>query len=116
MLFSETNHAKEIQRNAELWDNAVHNQHRAQQIRDNIAQLNEQKEPAGLIAVGSIVSIVFYIYMVFQVDFGQTFNIMISALVFLLATVLPIIVVFSNQRLDEQIAQQEEELRELFRK
>ena len=115
MLFSETDHAKEIQRNAELWDNAVYNQQRAQQIRDNIAQLNEQKESAGLIAVGSIVSVVFYIYMVFQVDFGQTLNIMISALVFLLATVLLIMVVFTNQNIDNQIAQQEEDLKELFR-
>lgn len=115
MLFSDTNHAQEIQRNAELWDNAVHNQQLAQQIRDNIAQLNEQKEPVGLIAVGSIISIVFYVYMVFEVDFGQTLNIMISALVFLLATILPIMVVFANQNIDNQIAQQEEELKELFR-
>ena len=114
MLFSETAHTQEIQRNAELWDNTVSNQRLARQIRDNINCLNRQKEPAGLIAVCSITSIIFCTYMLFEFDLGQTLNITFSTVIFIMATVIPIIVVLDNQNIDNMVAQQKKELEELL--
>ena len=115
MLFSETAHTQKIQRNAELWDSAASTQLLAQQIQKNINFLNDQKMPAGLIAFNAIASMIFITYMLFEIDLGQTLNITFSTVIFIMATAIPIIVVFDNQSIDNLIAQQEQELEELLR-